>query len=575
MALISAGTSVTISNESFFIPSQQGTVALVVIATADEKFQPDDITPAAGTLESGVVRTVTSVTQSVQLYGIPRFLQDISGNQHHGDARNEYGLFALNQFLGVSNRAYALRANINLNDDFDDLLESWTQRTSTAGEILEANVQAFLDEFNLSNGYITGDEEYRVTVTSAEILTLANQALQEVVYNKYNFSGMSETFEDDHTLEPLLVYANGYNVATTGDFLGLAGLAAAWVAGDLGSVEDHEWTAAEANSFLTDAADDFQFTVEFRTLSSLGANDAARRVAIVSALQSVINTNQEIRNENYEYNLVVCPGYFELADELVSLTVDLADEVMAIGDTPMNMDPDAVVTWAGTVAKQSSENIAYYYPHGLASNLNGANVLVSSSGIALRTMGYSDRASALWFAPAGTRRGLVTGVSQIGYASGTLGSPTVFNEAPLNQGQRDNLYKYFTNINPITFFPGRGIIVWGQKTTPADASAMDRINVSRLIKFIKRQLRKNTLGFIFEPNDQLTRDNLKATIDGFLGNLLTRRALYDFVTVCNEYNNPGSVVDEGIMVADVALKPTRAMEFLLIPIRILSTNASV
>ena len=97
--LVSPGVSVTIIDESFFIPAQAPTVPLIFIATADEKLRPDGITPAAGTFESNVVRTVTSVKQSTDLYGIPRFIQDSSGNQFHGDARNEYGLFALNQFL--------------------------------------------------------------------------------------------------------------------------------------------------------------------------------------------------------------------------------------------------------------------------------------------------------------------------------------------------------------------------------------------------------------------------------------------------------------------------------------------
>jgi phage tail sheath protein FI len=159
--------------------------------------------------------------------------------------------------------------------------------------------------------------------------------------------------------------------------------------------------------------------------------------------------------------------------------------------------------------------------------------------------------------------------------SGTLGTPTAFNEVALNQGQRDNLYKYFTNLNPIVFFPGRGILVWGQKTSAPDASALDRINVARLVMYVRRQLRKNTMSFVFEPNDQLTRDNLKAVVDGFLGDLIVKRGLYDFATICDESNNTPDRIDRNELYVDIALKPVRAAEFIYIPIRIVATGAEI
>jgi phage tail sheath protein FI len=202
-------------------------------------------------------------------------------------------------------------------------------------------------------------------------------------------------------------------------------------------------------------------------------------------------------------------------------------------------------------------------------------VFIAASGIALRTITYSDEISELWFAPAGTRRGLVSGVSQVGYVSGTLGSVTTFVEVSLNVGQRDNLYKYYTNMNPIVFFPGRGLLVWGQKTSSPDASALDRINVSRLVMYIKRQLRKNTMSFVFEPNDQLTRDNIKAVVDGFLGDLIVKRGLYDFATICDESNNTPDRIDRNELYVDIALKPVKAAEFIYIPIRVVATGAEL
>ena len=109
------------------------------------------------------------------------------------------------------------------------------------------------------------------------------------------------------------------------------------------------------------------------------------------------------------------------------------------------------------------------------------------------------------------------------------------------------------------YTPGSGFVIWGQKTSASAASAMDRINVSRLIKYIKRQLRRNTLSFIFEPNDQLTRDNLKAVVDNFLGDLIVKRGLYDFATVCDDSNNTPDRIDRNELYIDVALKPVKAI----------------
>lgn len=575
--LISPGVSVTITDESFFIPAGATTIPLIFIATADEKTRPDGITAAAGTYESNVIRTVTSLRQSTELYGIPRFLEDSNGSQLHGDARNEYGLFALNQFLGVGNLAYVVRANVNLNDSIASIRGLWDNVMTEAGYVLENLVNAWLNQYNVTNGFTPSDTvNYKTTVDQATFLSLATQATS-TVWSRFSFRTLSDDFMDDHTATPFAIYTNGYNNAATGNFLGLTGIALDWVANSDGSVVGHEteWTAFEAGNTLIGAADQLKYTVQFSTQTSLGTNDAARRLSVVTALQAAINSNTDIRSEQYEYNLILCPGFHEVNDELVNLVVDIDEEAFVIADTPMNLDPDAVVTWGATVARATSRNIAYYYPHGLASNLDGKNVFVAASGIALRVYTYSDDVAELWFAPAGTRRGLVSGVTDVGYVSGTLGSPTTFVPVALSTGQKNNLYKYFTNINPIAFIPGRGIIIMGQKTSAPDASALDRVNVVRLLAYIKRQLRKNSLPFVFQPNDQLTRDSLKAAVDGFLGDLIVKRGLYDFATVCDASNNDPARVDRNELYLDVALKPVKAAEFIYIPIRVVSTGASL
>jgi hypothetical protein len=588
--LVSPGTSVSVTDESMFIPASASTVPLLFVATGSEKLQTDG-TAAAGTYEHDIVRTVTSITQSMRLYGVPSFLRDANSNPHHGDCRNEYGLLALNQFLGIGNKAYVVRANVNLNDDRDSILAMWDAkiRKSTApvgaAYALEGLVTSFLAEYNTENGLIPSDANYKVTVSQSEVQTLIENALNvtfgkrvsgnAIWFDEATFAKLRPILLSNLTSAPLKVYADGFDQAPTGTFLGIEGEVLDWVANQTGTVDPSEWTAQEARDFLIEVCQDFQFTTSFLNSTQLGANDAARRVAIVEALQATINSNRNIRSEQFEYNLILCPGYHEVVDEMLSLAQDIADEAFVIADTPMNMNPEQVVAWGITTQRKTGPGVAYYYPHGLVSNLDGLDVLAASSGIALRTYAYSDNVAQLWFAPAGTTRGLVQGVSAVGFANGTLGGGTEFEELALDQGQRDDLYTYYSNINPIVYFPGRGILIWGQKTSSPVASARDRVNVERMIRHIKRRLRKDTMGFIFEPNDQITRDNLRAVVSNFLSDILAKRGLYDFAVRCDESNNTADRIERNEMYCDVLLKPAKAAEFLYIPIRIVNTGADV
>ncbi len=588
--LVSPGVSVTVTDESFFIPVSAPTVPIFFIATADEKKQADGSTDAQGTFEYDVVRTVTSLSQSTQLYGIPKFLEDSTNSKpFHGDARNEYGLFALNQFLGIGNKAYVVRANVNLADDIDtDIRPLWDTKIAQAKVVLSSLITDFL---NVKNSLPVGSPPAApapgtyLTVTAAELQQLARTATTEL-FAAYSFKNVKTDFFGQSTVASnLAIFANGYPPIVASDVYDGFDYVSANIGASPsypgGGTVSGEFTATEGADFLVAAADDMKYTVEFLDATSLGANDAARRAAIVTALQASILSNTDIRSENFDYNLIICPNYHETADELLSLVVDMQEEALVIADTPMDLSPDGITNpstgWAGTTKRQRNVSIAYYYPSALASNLDGKNVVCAASGVALRTITYSDDVSFLWFAPAGIRRGIITGITDIGYVSGTLGTATTFVPVALNPGQRNALYQYDASgdINPLVFFPGSGFLVWGQKTSAPAASAMDRVNVSRLMKYIKRQLRRNTLSFVFEPNDQLTRDNLKAVVDAFLGDLIVKRGLYDYVTICDESNNTPDRLDRNELYIDIALKPVKAAEFIYIPIRIVATGASI
>ena len=307
----------------------------------------------------------------------------------------------------------------------------------------------------------------------------------------------------------------------------------------------------------------------------------AQRKAVAKGLQSAITTNQDIRNETNRFNLLACPGYPELIDEMISLNTDRKETAFIVADAPFRLAADSTSTaaWANNtnVATENGEDglvsssayMGVYYPHGLSSNLDGSSVAVPASHIALRTIAYNDQVSFPWFAPAGFQRGLVSNASGVGYVDSKTGKWT---PVSLSEGQRDALYS--NKINPIGNFPGRGLAVFGQKTLNPTASALDRVNVARLVVYVRERLDDIVKPFLFEPNDETTRQNAKVLVDRFLGNLVTQRGLFDFLTVCDTSNNTAARIDRNELHVDIAIQPVKAVEFIYIPIRVQNTLGS-
>lgn len=140
----------------------------------------------------------------------------------------------------------------------------------------------------------------------------------------------------------------------------------------------------------------------------------------------------------------------------------------------------------------------------------------------------------------------------------------------VNQGLRDALYQL--NINPITILPGTGIVVWGQKTRDPIVQDMSRVNVSRLVNYIRTLLATATYGFLFEPNDAITRNQAAAVVSNALNDLISKRGIYDYVVVCDTSNNTPSIIQQNQLYIDVAIAPTIAVEFIYIPIRLVNAS---
>lgn len=305
----------------------------------------------------------------------------------------------------------------------------------------------------------------------------------------------------------------------------------------------------------------------------------AQRAMVVRSLTSTINTNEDIRAESIYFNLIAAPGYPELIDEMVNLNTDKKEVAFVVGDTPIRLGATAteLQTWAKVELSGAVSNgedgittfnpyVGVYYPWGLSSNVDGFEIMVPPSTMALRTIAYSDSISYPWRAPAGTTRGLITNATNVGY----LTSENEFRSVLLNEGQRNVLYE--NNINPIAYIPNRGLMIYGQKTRNSTASALDRINVARLINHMRYNLDNLSRPFLFQPHTFHTRDSIRIAFERYLASLVNLDAMYDFIVVCDETNNTPDRIDRNELWVDVAIQPVKAIEFIYIPIRIVNTG---
>ena len=303
---------------------------------------------------------------------------------------------------------------------------------------------------------------------------------------------------------------------------------------------------------------------------------SAQRVMVTKALNAAIQSNQQIRGEAVYYNLMATPGYIECLADMVLLNTDRQDTFFIVADPPGTLPADttSLANWATNAANAAGDGpdalithspyAAVYYPWALETNLDGNNVFVPPSVMALTTYAYNDQVAYPWFAPAGFNRGLVSGALSVGY----LKADGTYQPVTLNQGQRDVLY--LNSINPISYIPNRGLVIFGQKTLDPITTLLDRVNVARLINYLSRNLNTLAQPFLFEPNDQQTRQAVTAAFNSFMGNLIGLRAIYDYSVVCDTSNNTPARISANELWIDVAIQPEVAIEFIYIPIRVLA-----
>jgi len=286
--------------------------------------------------------------------------------------------------------------------------------------------------------------------------------------------------------------------------------------------------------------------------------------------------------EVVEMNLAAIPGltFDGLTTKLVRTCEDRAD-ALAVIDLPYGYTPresSVVSNPRQNVESTIRSNINDLRSRGLNSSygctfypwvrardtINGTFVWVPPSVAAIGTFSSSQRKTQVWFAPAGFNRG--------GLSEGSAGIPITDVAHGLRRKDRDDLYA--SNINPIAKFPAEGIVIFGQKTLQTTVSALDRINVRRLMIFVKKRISQMATTILFDPNVKTTWKRFTSQVDPFLSEVKAQFGLSDYKLILDETTTTPEMVDRNIMYAQIFLKPTRAIEFIAIDFNITRTGAS-
>ena len=265
--------------------------------------------------------------------------------------------------------------------------------------------------------------------------------------------------------------------------------------------------------------------------------------------------------DDYRFNVISIPGLtMDINASQVTTLVDTiqsrGDAIAVIDTVPYNATVNTTVTEANLI---NSSYAATYWPWVQTIDPGtGQLVYVPASTLIPAVYAFNDNVSEPWFAPAGINRG---------------GLDTVVRaERKLTQSQRNTLYT--GNINPIATFPGTGVVVYGQKTLQKKASALDRVNVRRLLIALKSYISQVANNLVFEQNTIATRNQFLSQVNPYLESVQQRQGLYAFGVIMDDSNNTPDVIDRNQMIGQIYLQPTKTAEFIYLDFNILPTGAT-
>jgi hypothetical protein len=292
-------------------------------------------------------------------------------------------------------------------------------------------------------------------------------------------------------------------------------------------------------------------------------NISATNIQGLTSASYVESISLLANQDAYNYNFITAPGlignsayHFPVVQQLITMVQNRGNAMAIVDVVGYNSNLIPVTTAASAF---DTSYAATYWPWLKTIDPNsGQQVWVPASTMMPGVYAFNDNVAFPWFAPAGINRGLMTTVTQT--------------ERVLTQTNRDLLYQ--GNVNPIATFPGSGITVFGQKTLQKKKSALDRVNVRRLLIELKNYISQIGDTFVFEQNDAVTRNNFVAAVNPYLASVQQQQGLTAFRVIMDESNNPPSVIDQNQLVGQIYLQPTRTAEFIILDFNILPTGAT-
>jgi hypothetical protein len=266
--------------------------------------------------------------------------------------------------------------------------------------------------------------------------------------------------------------------------------------------------------------------------------------------------------DDYKFNILLTPGLYD-AGTFSGVISNIITNTQNRGDNIYVLDPvkygSTVSNAVSAAATRNTSYAAEYWPWvQVVDPASGELVWVPASTVIGGVYAYNDSVSEPWFAPAGINRG---GLSQVVRA-----------EQKLSQTQRDTLYT--GRVNPIATFPGQGVVVYGQKTLHVKASALDRVNVRRLLIALKSYISQVANNLVFEQNTIATRNNFLAQVNPYLTSVQQRQGLYAFRVIMDDSNNTPDVIDRNELIGQIYLQPTKTAEFIYLDFNITPTGAT-
>lgn len=263
--------------------------------------------------------------------------------------------------------------------------------------------------------------------------------------------------------------------------------------------------------------------------------------------------------EDYDINLLAVPGV-SVANSIGTYATEMVEtraDAFYIGDMPST--PSTAAGAALITASLDSNYTATYWPYvKIYDNDNSQDVYIPPTAQALEAIAYTDQISYPWFAPAGLNRGLLTDVIRAKYK--------------LTQDDREELYE--NKINPIATFAGQGIAIWGQKTLQTRTTALDRINVRRMMLYVEKVIAGAAIYLDFEQNDETSWDRFKALVQPILDTVKIKRGITDFRVIMDETTNTPDMIERGQMVGQIYIKPTKTAEVILINFNLMAQGAT-